>query len=260
MAIYRPTVSLAQVGAIAHLSSPEIFCYPSIVGAYRIRYVFTFADGRKRDYGLVLDTKDLSLLGKQSDTSPDWTRLGYKQCTCCPLDPTRVSHCSIAVNLADLVEEFKDDASIEMAQVAVYTEDRIYVKKTAVQHGLFSMFGIVMATSGCPIMNIFKPMARYHLPFSTVEETIVRSTAFYLLRQFVNRKRGREADFDLQALRERYQQVSEVNQGMLARIRHLIDEGDADLNAIVILNSFAQFFELEHYQDFRVLEDLFDEE
>ncbi len=227
---------------------------------YRIRYVFTFADGRKRVYDLGLDTKKLSLIRKHTDTSPDWTRLGYNQCVCCTLDTAKVSHCGIAMNLADLVEEFKNDASIDMARVAVYTEDRIYVKKTAVQRGLFSMFGIVMATSGCPIMNIFKPMARFHLPFSTVDETIVRSTAFYLLRQFVNRKRGREADFELETLKERYQKVSQVNEGMLARIQHLIDQGDADLNAIVILNSFAQFFELEHSQDFRVLEHLFEEE
>ena len=37
-----------------------------------------------------------------------------------------------------------------------------------------------MALSGCPVLEQLKPMARFHLPFASVEETIYRAASMYL--------------------------------------------------------------------------------
>jgi hypothetical protein len=110
--------------------------------------------------------------------------------------------------------------------------------------GLTSVFGIVMATSNCPVMNFLKPMARFHLPFSSVEETTARSTSLFLLGQYFEYKKGRVSHFDFDQLEKRYIQVKQVNEGLLERIRSLGNQ-DADKNAIITLHSLSQFLSQE---------------
>jgi hypothetical protein len=97
-----------------------------------------------------------------------------------------------------------------------------------------------MATSDCPIMNFFKPMARFHLPFSTVEETVFRTTSIYLLRQYFEYQNGNEPDLDLKKLNQRYDQVQIVNSGILNRINSV-----AQKDAIIILDTLAQMLSME---------------
>ena len=47
-----------------------------------------------------------------------------------------------------------------------------------------SLIGLIMALSGCPHMEFFKPLARFHLPWASLEETTLRSASIYLLMQF----------------------------------------------------------------------------
>jgi hypothetical protein len=101
-----------------------------------------------------------------------------------------------------------------------------------------------MATSGCPHMDFLKPMARYHLPFSTAEETIVRTSSLYLLTQYFKEDSGDEADYRLAYLGELYEQVSKVNEGIIQRIRSRSASGDTNANSIITLNSFAQILSL----------------
>lgn len=82
-------------------------------------------------------------------------------------------------------------------------------------------------------------MAYFHLPFSSVEETSVRSTSLYLLKQYYVWKAGGKPDWDLEKLNQHYLDVRQVNQGILKRLRSLSKKGDADLNALVILDDFA---------------------
>jgi len=101
-----------------------------------------------------------------------------------------------------------------------------------------------MATSGCPALDIMRPMAWFHLPFANVDESLFRSTASYLLRQYFQAQAGAVPDFQLAEIKTLYHQVELVNHGMLERIRHATVL-DADRNAIVILNSLAQILSLE---------------
>jgi hypothetical protein len=152
--------------------------------------------------------------------------------------------CPIAANIADLVDRFKNILSHKNCLVVCETMDRSYSKQTSAMEALTSVFGIIMATSNCPVMNFLKPMARFHLPFSSIEETTARSTSLFLLGQYFEYKKGRVKSFDFDRLEKNYAKVQLVNEGLLARIRSLGNQ-DADKNAIITLHSLSQFLSLE---------------
>ena len=212
--------------------------------SYCIEYEFCFDDQTSKSIKLELDEPTISIVHSQPQEYPEWTKLDNEQCACCALDNSQHDHCPIALNIAELVEDFKDFFSYDSCLVHCRTPERTYQKSTSVQEGLFSAMGIIMATSNCPTMNIFKPMARFHLPFSTIQETVVRSTSMYLLRQYFEYKKGGTPDLDMEKLGQHYENVQDVNKGMLLRISN-VAEKDADSNAIIILNSLAQLFSME---------------
>jgi hypothetical protein len=214
------------------------------VSTYCIEYEFCFDDQNRKIFKIELDAKTISIIHPQPKDFPGWAALDNEQCECCPLTLDDTPHCPIAINMAELVEEFKSSFSYDTCLVYCKTPERIYQKKTSVQEGLFSIMGIIMATSNCPVMNLFKPMARFHLPFSTIQETMVRSASMYLLRQYFVHKQGKSPDLDMKKLDEHYENVQKVNKGILARIGSVAQK-DADKNAIIILNSLAQLFNVE---------------
>jgi len=110
--------------------------------------------------------------------------------------------------------------------------------------GLSAIFGVIMATSDCPVMEFLKPMARFHLPFATIEETTVRTASMYLLAQYFKNKNRPEIKSDFKVLEKHYSRVQRVNEGLLARI-HSVSSEDADKNAIVTLHSLSQFLPME---------------
>jgi len=226
----------------------------------QITYEFEFKSGRKKTFRVHLDPLTITYLPDERRAKPEWTTLAHCQCAICPLRPEQTPYCPIAVNLAGLVDEFQTERSTEQVTVRVHTAERTYSREASMQEGLFSILGIIMATSGCPEMNFLKPMARFHLPFSTHEETTIRSTSMYLLRQFFRNKSGKETDFELKKLQDQYIRVEGVNEGILRRIRSQVREGDADANAIVILNGFAQILSVELLMGMTSYEYLFSDE
>ena len=214
-------------------------------GNLLIAYEFDFPDGHKRSYEICLDRKKMNLIPYPKPQISEWTNLDYHQCGHCPSKKEDSPQCPITVNLEQLVDFFKDEISHKRCTVKVITEQRTYLQELSVQEGLYSIFGLVMATSGCPHMKFLKPMAYFHLPFSSVEETIVRTISLYLLKQYFIWKSEGEPDWNLKKLEQHYQNVRQVNQGILKRIRSLSKKGDADLNALVILDDFALNLDLE---------------
>ena len=223
---------------------------------YQIVYEFIFEDGSVNTFNLQIDPQTISISLPESEPKPEWTYLEYRQCTCCPLDPSEVPICPIAINIADLVEKFKNEISSDQCTVRCHTPERTYSKETSIQEGLFSIFGIIMPTSNCPVMSFLKPMARFHLPFSTVEETVFRSTSVYLLRQFFEYKQGRKPDLEFKNLNAQYQVVQQVNKGIINRTR-AVAQKDADKNAMIILNALAQMLAVEIEDGLYSLEYLF---
>jgi hypothetical protein len=219
------------------------------------KYCFDFPNGTKKRFLIQLDAKTL-LFKPTLHSRPDWTNLADHQCSCCALSKDKVTHCPIAVNISELVTAFKDMVSHESCIVSCITAERTVTKNTLVQDGLSSIMGIIMATSGCPTMDILKPMARFHLPFATVDEAMFRSISVYLLRQYFTHQQGGHSDFFLKNVKSYYEEIEKVNKGILNRIRHA-SRLDADRNAIVILNALAQILNMEIDDDLRSLRCIF---
>lgn len=224
---------------------------------YRFRYQFKFSDGNTKDYELLLTPDDLSLIQEDEDPAPaEWTRLDYEQCRCCPLTADTHPRCPIAMNIMELVESFKDVFSYHDCTVVCESSERTYLKKTSVMEGLSAIFGVIMATSDCPVMEFLKPMARFHLPFSTIEETTVRTASMYLLAQYFKFKDQSGMNFDFKILEKHYAKVQQVNEGLLRRIKSVSSE-DADKNAIITLHSLSQFLSMEIDYSLGGLESIF---
>lgn len=203
-------------------------------------YLFTFDDGSRISLEIRLDDADLRYLNAPPAELPDWTKLDYMQCPNCPLDVAKHERCPVAVNLVQVSEAFKDIVSHRNAVISIRTKERTYLKECGVQEGLGALLGIVMATSGCPVLDKLRPMVRTHLPFSSLRETLYRAVTMYIMSQHARERKGLKPRYDLAGLREIYEEVSDVNHAMSLRIHAAFPE-DANINALVILNCMAQF-------------------
>jgi hypothetical protein len=225
---------------------------------YRIEYEFRFEDGTVRNFDIVIDPRRMEAIRPQSDSVPAWARLAFKRCHCCALSEPETTHCPIARNIAEIVEEFKDTISYKDCTVVCRTPERTYMKDCTVTDGLVSIFGLLNATSGCPTMGLFKPMARFHLPFATTEETVARSTSMYLLGQYFVHRRHGQPDLDLKRLDEHFEQVRQIDACLLERIRS-VSQKDADDNAVVALHAMADILSMQIEYKLKNLEYLFGE-
>jgi hypothetical protein len=228
---------------------------PGPAETIRFSYTFRLPDGTERAFDVHLDADTLALVPAKDVPKPAWTRLKYFQCVNCPLGDD-VEDCPVAVSLSTLVETFKDAVSFEHATVRVKTEERVYEKETTLQKGLSSIIGIYMVTSNCPVMDQLRPMVRFHLPFASMDETIYRAVAMYLVAQYFRTRNGKKPDWDLKHLTEIYREVANVNAGMLERLRHASTE-DANVNAVTILSTHGGMVPVYVEDDLGEMEHLF---
>lgn len=208
----------------------------------RYIYIYKFPDGTTKEFDLKLDPVDLRLLAKRPDDLPLWALLPYEKCELCPLDEHQHTYCPIAANLSGVVEEFRNFLSHERVTVSVLCQERIYGKETTVQGGLSPMLGIIMTTSGCPVMEQLKPMVRFHLPFASLDETIFRNVAMYLLAQYFRHQEGRSATWSLDGIAPIYTEIGLVNRDFAKRMRAAAKK-DANVNALVNLDVFASMMQ-----------------
>jgi hypothetical protein len=209
----------------------------------KITYTYVFGGGVTKTFDLFLDRKTFSLAARHPANPPSWTLLGRNQCANCTLDSGRHWVCPAASNFAEIAEQFTHAVSYEEVRVIVTTEERTYSKDTALQQGLMSLLGIVMATSGCPILETLKPMARFHLPFATLTETVYRMVSMCLVAQYLRHGEGHSFEFPLRDLEGIYKEVAIVNRDFARRLREASME-DANINALVGLNCFATMIPL----------------
>lgn len=220
-----------------------------------IRYSFILEDGSREIFNLQLDPHTLALLSNTPKTLPPWTKLDFHQCPNCPLTTDTHPHCPLAVNLVNIVERFEGLRSYSEIQVDVLMEERFICQDTTVQKGISSLMGLVMATSGCPHTAFFKPMARFHLPFASKEETIYRATSMYLLAQYFLKMEGQKADLELQGLAKIYHNMQIVNNSVTERLR-AATRTDSTVNAVILLDIYAKTLPLiieESLEDIRYL-------
>lgn len=205
-----------------------------------ITYCFNFDDGRDKTYSLKLDRETLSFSNSEISDAPKWAKLSYNKCTNCPLSETDNDYCPVALNLNNLTEEFNTVVSHESVSVSVTTEDRTYSKKTTIDQALSSLMGMVMATSGCPILDYLRPMARFHLPFASPLETSFRSLSMYILAQYLFNKdiESNSISIDLSDFEKIYTEINSVNNDFSTRLR-AAGEKDANLSALTNLDCNA---------------------
>ncbi len=204
-----------------------------------IKYEFHFPDQGTREYRVLLDDVSLEQLRPHTTDLPRWTAIDFHQCPNCSYHPDTHPHCPLAVNLVELVAVCNDLASYDDVILTVTTPERVITAATTVQRGISSLLGLVMATSPCPHTAYLKPMARFHLPLASEEETFYRATSMYLLAQYFLRRDGEGADMDLHGLVRIYRDMQAINQAMAHRLRGACDE-DGTVNAIVMLDVLAK--------------------
>ena len=204
-----------------------------------IRYDFQMPDQSRENFNFELSANNLELKGSIPRCLPPWTKLEFHQCPNCSLVPAEHSHCPLAANIYNIVQRFDGLNSYDEITVEVVTRQRWIAQRTTAQMGISSMMGLVIAASGCPHTAFFKPMAWFHLPLASEEETLFRATSLYLLAQYYLKKDGRSADFEFEGLARIYQNMQTVNCAIARRLREASAK-DSSVNAIVILDSFAQ--------------------
>ncbi|MEW6053045.1 MAG: hypothetical protein AB1552_04535 [Nitrospirota bacterium] len=204
-----------------------------------IHYLFTLPNGKQEVMEILLDAETLDLMNKIPESLPEWTMLDYHQCSNCLLALDTHKNCPIAVHFVKLLEIFESLLSFDTIHVDIFTAQRVTTMDTSAQKGASSLMGLIMATSGCPHMAFFKPMARFHLPLSSAEETVYRAASMYLLAQYFRKKEGLKIDLELNGLKELYRNIHIINKSMSGRLRDRYKK-DVGPNSLTILDSFAQ--------------------
>jgi len=223
----------------------------------KITYEFFFENNRTEKFELNFNQTDLRLEPLPVEIDESWTRLECKQCTICTLKSSEHTHCPVARNLSSVLMQFKNDFSYEKATIRVTNNGRVTEKHTTIEEGVSPLMGLIMATSGCPVLDKFKPMAFIHLPFSNEIETVFRAVGMYLTAQYVRMKNNQEADWELKRFRDMYAQVNRINTDFSERVRELKGK-DANINALVLLDLFAQVGTFSFSEDWmKELEPLF---
>jgi hypothetical protein len=205
----------------------------------KFKYRFRLESGQDDRYVVNLDPHTMESLQTPPHKLPDWTELDFHQCDNCPLAKDQSPHCPAAVSMISLVNRFARLLSYDDITVVVESDERMIYKKTTIQRGVCSLMGLLMATSGCPRMAFFKPMARFHLPFASTEETIWRAIASYVLAQYYLQQDGKNADSEFKGLSRIYSEIQIVNIAFAKRLRAACKH-DSMVNAIILLDMFAQ--------------------
>lgn len=222
-----------------------------------IEYIYKFGDGRREIVKLEIDPRTVEVVNRPDHDLPEWTRLEFEQCRHCPLNGREVPYCPVAVGLIDVVPRFDGVMSYDLVDLEVITAERRISRSIEAQKGISSLIGLLIATSGCPHANYLKPMARFHLPLASSEETLFRATGMYLLAQFFLAKEGKPQDSDFGGLTRLYQNMHLLNVSIAERLRSAT-RTDSSINAVIVLDllTHAISFVIEdHLQEIRHLFD-----
>lgn len=207
---------------------------------FAITYLFTLADNSTERFDLTLDPLTLEICGGHlPEPSPDWTMLAFHQCPHCPCIATKTPVCPAAANLIPLVQRLNHLVSYDKLALTVVTAERTVSQNTTAQRAISSLMGLLIAASRCPHTHFFKPMARFHLPLASEEETIYRATANYLLAQYFLKENDQPPDFILDGLSVIYRNMQIVNRAMAERLRPA-SKTDSSINAIILLDMCAK--------------------
>lgn len=131
------------------------------------------------------------------------------------------------------MKAFSTNQSTERVKVTVETGERNYFEECDLQVGINSMMGLMMATSGCPVLKELGAMASFHIPFCSTRETLHRTVGSYLMKQYFVQLKGGGADWQLTHLKDLYRVLEGLNRDFSKRIHGSISS-DAVYNAVIM--------------------------
>jgi len=88
-------------------------------------------------------------------------------------------------------------------------------------------------------MKFLRPLARFHLPLATHEETIFRAVSATFLKNYFEPNESKNNKDSLIELKEQYQELHDLNRFIANRVRSAIKR-DAAVNAIVLLDILSK--------------------
>ena len=196
-----------------------------------IEYRIKLSEKRTECFNFELDGKTFDLKGDGLPNPPEWTRLSFRQCPHCPLKEDRHPHCPLAVQLHDIVNRFHDTRSIDKVELEVVTEERRVIQTLDIQRAIASILDLIVPICGCPKTACMKPLARFHLPLASEEETVFRVTGMYLLARYFLSHGAGGARIELGGLTGIYEGLHDLNKAVARRLRD-VTRSDSLKNAL----------------------------
>lgn len=202
---------------------------------YRIR----LSEQVTEEFDYILDAETFEIISQPDSASlPDWTELTYRQCPNCPLKPETHPHCPMAVQLHHMVDRFHHTKSIDEVEVEVITAERTIIKSTDLQSAISSMLGLLFPISGCPKTDGMKPLARFHVPMGSEEETVFNVAGMYLLAQYFVNLKNKNGVLSFDGLIKMYEDLHIVNKSVASRLQ-TVTRSDSVKNAITLLDMYC---------------------
>ena len=214
----------------------------------RYAYSFKLNSGITKTFEVLIENNSLQIINKKDIEYPEWTKLENFACSNCTLSKSESTYCPVAINLHEIIDFFSETPSFEIAEITIESNNRAYVKRTSVQSGVSGIIGLIMPSSGCPITKKLRPLVKFHLPFSTIEETEYRVFSMYLFSQLLLKRKGYEPDWDMNKLKTLYKEILTINQNIARKIAD-VEKKDTSINAVVVLNNFADSVSLSLDED-----------
>lgn len=220
-----------------------------------ITYRFTLDTGQTELFSLRFKPDTLDADWPLPDVLPDWALLSFHICSHCRFDADATSYCPLAARLVDIIARLGHLISYDSLLVEVETPERSINQRTTAQRGVSSLLGLIIPTSGCPYTAFFKPMARFHLPFASPDETFYRAASMFMLAQYFMHDSPDTVDLHMEGLSRIYADIEIVNFQLVSRLR-AATQADSSVNAVIILDLFAKsmpFVLEDRLEDFRHL-------
>ena len=203
-----------------------------------IEYRIKLSEDKVETFTFQLDEKTFDLITDEVPDPPQWTELSFKQCSHCPLNAEEHKHCPMALQFYDIVERFHETSSIDEVELEVITEERRVIQTLAIQRAIASMLDLIVPVCGCPKTAYMKPMARFHLPLASEEETVFRVTGMYLLSQYFLSHVSREFSIEFDGLTKIYEDLHIVNAAIASRLQ-AVTKSDSLKNAVTLVDMYS---------------------
>jgi hypothetical protein len=203
-----------------------------------ITYRISLDENKTEVFDFIFDAENFDLINNTVENPPQWTELEFRQCSHCPLNSEEHKHCPVALQMANIVDRFESTHSIDEVVMEVQMDEKTIRQKTALQRVIASMLDLVFPISGCPKTEHMKPLARFHTPLASEEETVFRVTSMYLLGQYFQSTTSKGGDIEFDGLTRIYEELHILNKSVASRIQHAT-RSDSTKNAVTLLDMYS---------------------